>query len=85
MLRRMLEKSSNLFGKEQIVGKEGAPIRLSLINRLKYKEMVLANLEKRRLWLTPLDICFHIKDHIGSGLLKAIQSPIGMLICLSRD
>ncbi|KAJ4778122.1 Serine/Threonine-kinase [Rhynchospora pubera] len=64
---------------------QGRKELLSLINRTKYKEMVLANLEKKRLRLSPLDIRFHIRDLIGSGLLKTVQSPIGLLIRLSRD
>ncbi|KAF3335867.1 serine/threonine-protein kinase 19 isoform X1 [Carex littledalei] len=64
---------------------QGRKELISLINRTKYKEMVLANLEKKKLRLSPLDIRFHIRDLIGSGLLKTVQSPIGILIRLSRD
>ncbi|KAJ3670606.1 hypothetical protein LUZ60_008032 [Juncus effusus] len=58
---------------------------LSLINHTKYKEIMLTNLEKKRLRFSPLDIRFHIRDLIGSGLLKTVQSPMGLLVRLSRD
>ncbi|KAI7742690.1 hypothetical protein M8C21_029858, partial [Ambrosia artemisiifolia] len=54
---------------------QGRKELLSLLNRKKYKEMMLAILEKKRLRLSPLDMRFHLRDLLGSGHLKTIQTP----------
>ncbi|KAK1428413.1 hypothetical protein QVD17_17246 [Tagetes erecta] len=59
---------------------QGRKELLSLLNRKKYKEMMLSILEKKRLRLSPLDIRFHLRDLLGSGHLKAIQTPSGLVI-----
>ncbi|KAK9057386.1 hypothetical protein SSX86_022221 [Deinandra increscens subsp. villosa] len=59
---------------------QGRKELLSLLNRKKYKEMMLALLEKKRLRLSPLDIRFHLRDLLGSGHLKTIQTPSGLVI-----
>ncbi|KAI7742688.1 hypothetical protein M8C21_029856, partial [Ambrosia artemisiifolia] len=53
---------------------QGRKELLSLLNRKKYKEMMLAILEKKRLRLSPLDMRFHLRDLLGSGHLKTIQT-----------
>ncbi|KAK1290478.1 hypothetical protein QJS10_CPB18g02042 [Acorus calamus] len=58
---------------------------LSFLNRRKYKEMLMAPLEKKRLRMSPLDMRFHLRDLIGSGQLKTIQSPTGLLVRVSGD
>ncbi|KAF6981681.1 hypothetical protein CFC21_000144 [Triticum aestivum] len=58
---------------------------LSLLNRRKYKEMVLSSLEKTRLRLSPLDVRFHLRDLIGSGHIKTVQTPTGLLARVSTD
>ncbi|KAJ1259491.1 hypothetical protein BS78_10G159900 [Paspalum vaginatum] len=58
---------------------------LSLLNRRKYKEMPLSSLEKTRLRLSPLDTRFLLRDLIGSGHIKTVQTPTGLLARVSRD
>uniref|UniRef100_A0A0E0Q7T2 Serine/threonine-protein kinase 19 n=1 Tax=Oryza rufipogon TaxID=4529 RepID=A0A0E0Q7T2_ORYRU len=58
---------------------------LSLLNRKKYKEMLLSSLEKTRLRFSPLDVRFHIRDLIGSGHIKTVQTPTGLLVRISKD
>uniref|UniRef100_A0A1D1XG83 Serine/threonine-protein kinase 19 n=1 Tax=Anthurium amnicola TaxID=1678845 RepID=A0A1D1XG83_9ARAE len=64
---------------------QGRKELLSFLNRRKYKEMMLAPLEKKRLRLSPLDMRFHLRDLIGSGHLKTIESPTGLIVRISRD
>ncbi|KAL2457676.1 Serine-threonine protein kinase 19 [Forsythia ovata] len=42
---------------------------MSFLNHRKYKEMMLAPLEKKCLRFSPLDMRFHLRDLIGSGSL----------------
>ncbi|CAN1245109.1 Serine/threonine-protein kinase 19 [Linum grandiflorum] len=58
---------------------------LSLLNRRRYKEMMLALLEKKRLRMSPLDIRFHLRDLIGSGHLKTVSTPSGLVVRVSKD
>uniref|UniRef100_A0ACD5ZG81 Uncharacterized protein n=1 Tax=Avena sativa TaxID=4498 RepID=A0ACD5ZG81_AVESA len=58
---------------------------LSLLNRRKYKEMLLSSLEKTRLRSSPLDVRFHLRDLIGSGHIKTFQTPTGLLARVSTD
>ncbi|XP_006298241.2 serine/threonine-protein kinase 19 isoform X1 [Capsella rubella] len=58
---------------------------LSLIKRKRHKEMFLAELEKKRLRFSPLDVRFHIRDLIGSGHLKTVQTTSGLIVRISRD
>ncbi|PKA60602.1 serine/threonine kinase 19 [Apostasia shenzhenica] len=64
---------------------QGRKELLSYLNRRKYKEMLLAPLEKKRLRLSALDMRFHLRDLIGSGHLKVMQTPSGMLVRISND
>ncbi|CAA0832185.1 Dolichyl-diphosphooligosaccharide--protein glycosyltransferase subunit 2 [Striga hermonthica] len=64
---------------------QGRKELLSILNRRKYKEMILASLEKKRLRLSPLDMRFHLRDLIGSGRLKTIQSPSGLIVRIAKD
>ncbi|XP_051118793.1 uncharacterized protein LOC127243004 [Andrographis paniculata] len=58
---------------------------MSLLGRRKYKEMMVAELEKKRLRLSPLDVRFHLRDLIGSGHLKTVQGPTGMIVRITKD
>lgn len=58
---------------------------MSLLNRRKYKEMMMSSLETKRLRYSPLDMRFHIRDLIGSGQLKTIQSPSGLIVRVAKD
>ncbi|KAM5563456.1 hypothetical protein ABKV19_018199 [Rosa sericea] len=58
---------------------------LSLLNRRRYKEMMLAPLEKKRLRFSSLDMRFHLRDLIGSGHLKTVQIPTGIVVRVSKD
>ncbi|XP_057484205.1 uncharacterized protein LOC130770687 isoform X4 [Actinidia eriantha] len=53
---------------------QGRKELLSFLNRRKYKEMMLASLEKKNLRLSPLDMRFHLRDLIGSAFQKASPS-----------
>ncbi|MFS7902520.1 putative non-specific serine/threonine protein kinase [Helianthus anomalus] len=64
---------------------QGRKELLSLLNRKKYKEMMLAILEKKSLRLSPLDIRFHLRDLLGSGHLKTIQTPSGLVIRVVKN
>ncbi|TYI00672.1 hypothetical protein ES332_A11G150300v1 [Gossypium tomentosum] len=64
---------------------QGRKELLSLLNRRRYKEMMLAPLEKMRLRLSPLDMRFLLRDLIGSGHLKTAHTPSGIVVQVSRD
>ncbi|KAK9137882.1 hypothetical protein Sjap_008476 [Stephania japonica] len=64
---------------------QGRKELLSLLNRRKYKEMALAVLEKKRLRMSLLDMRFHLRDLIGSGHLKTVNSPTGLMVQISKD
>ncbi|CAM8928029.1 unnamed protein product [Rhodiola kirilowii] len=64
---------------------QGRKELLSLLKRTKYKEMMLATLEKKRLRYSPLDMRFHLRDLIGSGLLKTAQTATGIVVRVSKD
>ena len=58
---------------------------LSLISCRRYKEMMLASLEKKHLRLSPIDMRFHLHDRICSGHLKTISTPSGLVVHVSKD
>ncbi|KAM1570626.1 hypothetical protein ACFX10_035603 [Malus domestica] len=58
---------------------------LSLLNRRRYKEMMMAPLEKKALRFSPLDMRFHLRDLIGSGHLKTSKTPTGLVVRVSKD
>ncbi|KAK9945054.1 hypothetical protein M0R45_010586 [Rubus argutus] len=58
---------------------------LSLLNRRRYKEMMLAPLEKKHLRFSSLDMRFHLRDLIGSGHLKTVQTATGLVVRVSKD
>ena len=58
---------------------------MSLLSRRKYKEMMMAALEVKRLRFSPLDMRFHLRDLIGSGQLKTIQTPSGLIVRVAKD
>ncbi|KAI8523055.1 hypothetical protein RHMOL_Rhmol13G0044800 [Rhododendron molle] len=64
---------------------QGRKELLSFLNRRKYKEMMLASLEKKNLRLSPLDMRFHLRDLIGSGHLKTIETPSGLSVRVVKD
>ncbi|KAE8681765.1 Cysteine-rich RLK (RECEPTOR-like protein kinase) 8 [Hibiscus syriacus] len=64
---------------------QGRKELISLLNRRRYKEMMLAPLEKKRLRLSPLDMRFHLRDLIGSGHIKTVHTPTGMVVWVSKD
>lgn len=64
---------------------QGRKELLSFLNRRKYKEMLMAPLEKKRLHLSPLDMRFHLRDLIGSGHLKTVKTPTGLVVRVSKD
>uniref|UniRef100_A0A7C8ZSC2 Uncharacterized protein n=1 Tax=Opuntia streptacantha TaxID=393608 RepID=A0A7C8ZSC2_OPUST len=64
---------------------QGRKELLSFLNRRKYKEMMLASLEKRRLRFSPLDMRFHLRDLIGSGHLRTVQTPTGLVVRVLKD
>lgn len=65
--------------------RQGRKELLSLLKRKRHKEMFLAQLEKKRLRYSPLDMRFHIRDLIGSRHLKTFQTTSGLLLRLSTD
>ncbi|XP_021770155.1 serine/threonine-protein kinase 19-like isoform X2 [Chenopodium quinoa] len=64
---------------------QGRKELLSFLNRRKYKEMMLALLEKKRLRFSPLDMRFHLRDLIGSGHLQTCQTPTGIVVRVLKD
>ncbi|CAK7346379.1 unnamed protein product [Dovyalis caffra] len=64
---------------------QGRKELISLLNRRRYKEMMLAPLEKMRLRQSLLDMRFHLRDLIGSGHLKTVNTPTGLLVRISKD
>nr|GMD69052.1 serine/threonine-protein kinase 19 isoform X3 [Ipomoea batatas] len=64
---------------------QGRKELLSLLNRRKFKEMMMATLEKKRLRLSPLDMRFHLRDLIGSGHLRTVEAPSGLIVKLAKD
>ena len=57
----------------------------SEIHRRVKEEMMLALLEKKRLCFSPLDIRFHLCDLLGSGYLKSVHTPTGLVIQAVKD
>lgn len=68
-----------------LVKAQGRKELISILKRTKYKEMMLATLEKKQLRYSPMDIRFHIRDLIGSGLLKTAQTATGIVVRISKD
>lgn len=66
-------------------GKKGRKEVLSSLNRRNYKEMLVSSLEKTRLRLSTLDVWFHLRDLIGSGHIKTVHTPTGLLARISID
>ncbi|KAG5377653.1 hypothetical protein IGI04_025495 [Brassica rapa subsp. trilocularis] len=64
---------------------QGRKELLSLLKRKRHKEMFLAELEKKRLRYSPLDMRFHIRDLIGSGHLKTFLTTSGLVVRVSTD
>ncbi|KAL0459391.1 UNVERIFIED_CONTAM: hypothetical protein Slati_0566300, partial [Sesamum latifolium] len=64
---------------------QGRKELLSFLSRRKYKEMMIATLEKKRLRLSPLDMRFHLRDLIGSGHLKTVETPSGLIVRVAKD
>ncbi|XP_068664536.1 uncharacterized protein [Aristolochia californica] len=64
---------------------QGRKELLAFLNRRKYKEMLMASLEKQRLRYSPLDMRFHLRDLIGSGHFKMVDSPTGLLVRVTND
>ncbi|XP_077228826.1 serine/Threonine-kinase [Tasmannia lanceolata] len=64
---------------------QGRKELLSFLNRRKYKEMLMAPLEKKRLRHSSLDMRFHLRDLIGSGHLKTLRTPTGLFVRVSKD
>ncbi|KAH7836800.1 hypothetical protein Vadar_005842 [Vaccinium darrowii] len=64
---------------------QGRKELLSFLNRRKYKEMMMASLEKKNLRLSPLDMRFHLRDLIGSGHLKTVETPSGLVVRVVKD
>ncbi|XP_031503385.1 uncharacterized protein LOC116266352 isoform X2 [Nymphaea colorata] len=64
---------------------QGRKELMSFMKRRKYKEMMLALLEKKRLRFSQLDIRFHLRDLIGTGLLKTVETPTGLLVRVAKD
>nr|GLL42713.1 serine/threonine-protein kinase 19 isoform X3 [Ipomoea trifida] len=64
---------------------QGRKELLSLLNRRKFKEMMMATLEKKRLRLSPLDMRFHLRDLIGSGHLRTVEAPSGLIVKVAKD
>lgn len=58
---------------------------ISLLSRRRYKEMMLASLEKKRLRFSLLDMRFHLRDLIGSGHLRTDQTPTGLIVRVPKD
>ncbi|VFQ59715.1 unnamed protein product [Cuscuta campestris] len=58
---------------------------ISLLKRKKFKEMTMVTLEKKRLRLSPLDMRFHLRDLIGSGRLRTVEAPSGLIVRVSKD
>ncbi|XP_055831726.1 uncharacterized protein LOC129900731 isoform X2 [Solanum dulcamara] len=64
---------------------QGRKELMSFLNRRKYKEMAMAALEKKRLRLSPLDMRFHLRDLLGSGHLKTVEGPTGLVVKVVKD
>ncbi|KAK3028142.1 hypothetical protein RJ639_039003 [Escallonia herrerae] len=64
---------------------QGRKELLSFLNRRKYKEMMLAPLERKCLRLSPMDMRFHLRDLIGSGHLKTAKTPSGLLVRVVKE
>lgn len=47
--------------------------------------MMMASLEKKNLRLSPLDMRFHLRDLIGSGHLKTVETPTGLVVRVVKD
>ncbi|CAN4113686.1 unnamed protein product [Withania somnifera] len=64
---------------------QGRKELMSFLNRRKYKEMAMTALEKKRLRSSPLDMRFHLRDLLGSGHLKTVETPTGLIVKVVKD
>lgn len=91
LLTRQLDDSNSYWFSIPNIGlllkslSQGRKELQSFLNRRKYKEMLLSALEKRRLRFSQLDMRFHLRDLIGSGHLKIVQTPVGSLVRISKE
>ncbi|PHT34217.1 hypothetical protein CQW23_26017 [Capsicum baccatum] len=53
---------------------------MSFLNHRKYKEMAMSSLEKKKFRPSPLEMRFHLRDSLGSGHLKTVEAPTGLLV-----
>ncbi|EPS66783.1 hypothetical protein M569_07996, partial [Genlisea aurea] len=58
---------------------------VSTIKRRKYKEIPLSLLETKRLRYSILDVRFHLRDLMGSGHLKVVATPTGLVVRVAAD
>lgn len=85
-LNYVVASDLNLFFLLSILkSNQGRKELLSLLKHKRHKEMFLAQLEKKRLRFSPLDMRFHIRDLIGSGHLQTFQTTSGLVVRVSRD
>jgi serine/threonine-protein kinase 19 len=57
----------------------------SLLKRQKWKEMLLKDLEKKKLRYSTLGINYHVKDLVGKGIVDSVDTTSGKLIRLVSD
>ncbi|KAL2633721.1 hypothetical protein R1flu_005200 [Riccia fluitans] len=90
LVRQLADDSTYWFGIPNVGSllkslTQGRKELISFLSRRRYKEMIQAVLEKKRLRTSQFDMRFHIRDLLGSGHIHIVNTPVGPFIRLSSD
>lgn len=55
-----------------------------MLRRRRYSEIPLRELEQKKLQASGLGVQFHIRDMVGRGLIKVLDTPAGKLVRLVK-
>lgn len=58
---------------------------VNMIKRTRYKEIRRATLESKNRVKTGLPLSFHIRDLVGLGRLREMETPSGMFLRVAPD
>lgn len=57
---------------------------IGMLRRRRYSEIPLRELEQKKLQASGLGVQFHIRDMVGRGLIKVLDTPAGKLVRLVK-
>lgn len=73
------------LGKMIVAINSGRKDLMNMIKRTKYKEIRRKALESKNPVKSGLPLGFHIRDLVGNGFLRELDTPSGVFLRLSRD